>query len=134
MISGSFNNYRSQCNWDNKPQTRTTKSTASITSSKTVIFTGVVSRERIGDAYAQADIFINGSSVDAQPVSVIEAFRAGTPVVTTSPEAMPYLVEHVRTGLLSTVGGKGLSRKCNSTASRYRLGSDNRRERLSGIM
>ena len=69
-----------------------------------VIFTGVVSRERIGDVYAQADIFINGSSVDAQPVSVIEAFRAGTPVVTTSPEAMPYLVENERTGLLSPVG------------------------------
>jgi glycosyltransferase involved in cell wall biosynthesis len=69
-----------------------------------VTFTGVVSRERIGDAYARADIFINGSSVDAQPVSVIEAFRAGTPVVTTSPEAMPYLVEHERTGLLAPVG------------------------------
>jgi glycosyltransferase involved in cell wall biosynthesis len=35
---------------------------------------------------------------------VIEAFAAGTPVVTTSPEAMPYLVEHGRTGLLSPVG------------------------------
>jgi L-malate glycosyltransferase len=38
------------------------------------------------------------------PVSVIEAFRAGTPVVTTSPECMPYLVEAERTGLLSPVG------------------------------
>jgi glycosyltransferase involved in cell wall biosynthesis len=35
---------------------------------------------------------------------VIEAFRAGTPVVTTSPECMPYLVQHERTGLLSPVG------------------------------
>src|SRR6266436_8371079 len=33
---GYFNNYRSQCNWDNKAPTRTTKSTTSITSSKTV--------------------------------------------------------------------------------------------------
>jgi glycosyltransferase involved in cell wall biosynthesis len=38
------------------------------------------------------------------PVSIIEAFGAGTPVVTTSPECMPYLVEHERTGLLSPVG------------------------------
>ena len=38
------------------------------------------------------------------PVSVIEAFGSGTPVVTTSPEAMPYLVKHERTGLLSLVG------------------------------
>ncbi len=67
-------------------------------------FTGPASRQEIGNYYDQADIFINASSVDAMPVSVIEAFRAGTPVVTTSPEAMPYLVEHERTGLLSPVG------------------------------
>ena len=69
-----------------------------------VRFTGVASRQQIGNYYDQADIFINGSCVDAMPVSVIEAFRVGTPVVTTSPEAMPYLVEHERTGLLSAVG------------------------------
>ena len=40
------------------------------------------------------------------PLSVIEAFAAGTPVVTTSPECMPYLVRHERTGLLSPVGMK----------------------------
>ena len=37
-------------------------------------------------------------------LSVIEAFAAGTPVVTTSPESMPYLVQQERTGLLSPVG------------------------------
>jgi glycosyltransferase involved in cell wall biosynthesis len=40
------------------------------------------------------------------PLSIIEAFAAGTPVVTTSPECMPYLVEQERTGLLSPVGDK----------------------------
>jgi glycosyltransferase involved in cell wall biosynthesis len=75
-----------------------------------VRFVGVVSRERIGDFYDQADIFINGSCVDAMPVSIIEAFCAGTPVVTTSPEAIHYLVENERTGLLSPVGdGKALA-------------------------
>jgi len=69
-----------------------------------VTFCGAVSRQRIGEYYDRADIFINASCVDAMPVSVIEAFRAGTPVVTTSPEAMSYLVEHERTGLLSPVG------------------------------
>jgi glycosyltransferase involved in cell wall biosynthesis len=69
-----------------------------------VTFCGAVSRQRIGEYYDHADIFINASCVDAMPVSVIEAFRAGTPVVTTSPEAMSYLVEHERTGLLSPVG------------------------------
>jgi glycosyltransferase involved in cell wall biosynthesis len=69
-----------------------------------VTFCGAVSRQHIGEYYDRADIFINASRVDAMPVSVIEAFRAGTPVVTTSPEAMGYLVEHERTGLLSLVG------------------------------
>jgi glycosyltransferase involved in cell wall biosynthesis len=67
-------------------------------------FTGVASRQQIGKYYDEADIFINASWLDNMPVSVIEAFAAGTPVVTTSPESMPYLVEHERTGLLSPVG------------------------------
>ncbi len=69
-----------------------------------VTFTGVASRNEIGKYYDQADIFLNASWLDNMPVSVIEAFGAGTPVVSTSPECMPYLVEHERTGLLSKVG------------------------------
>jgi L-malate glycosyltransferase len=69
-----------------------------------VNFTGVSTRQQIGKHYDDADIFINASWLDNMPVSVIEAFGAGTPVVTTSPESMPYLVEHERTGLLSPVG------------------------------
>jgi L-malate glycosyltransferase len=69
-----------------------------------VTFSGVASRKEIGKHYDEADIFINASWLDNMPVSVIEAFACGTPVVTTSPESMPYLVEHERTGLLSPVG------------------------------
>jgi glycosyltransferase involved in cell wall biosynthesis len=69
-----------------------------------VKFTGVVSHREIGKYYDQADIFINASWLDNMPLSVIESFAAGTPVVTTSPECMPYLVQHDRTGLLSPVG------------------------------
>ena len=69
-----------------------------------VNFTGVASRQEIGKYYDQADIFINASWLDNMPLSVIEAFASGVPVVTTSPECMPYLVEHERTGLLSPVG------------------------------
>ena len=69
-----------------------------------VNFTGVASRGEIGKCYDRADIFINASWLDNMPVSIIEAFAAGTPVVTTSPESIPYLVEHERTGLLSPVG------------------------------
>jgi glycosyltransferase involved in cell wall biosynthesis len=69
-----------------------------------VHFTGVASRREIGRFYDQADIFINASCVDNMPVSVLEAFASGTPVVTTAPESMRYLVEHERTGLLSQPG------------------------------
>jgi glycosyltransferase involved in cell wall biosynthesis len=68
-----------------------------------VNFTGVAAHREIGRYYDQADIFINASWLDNMPLSVIEAFASGTPVVTTAPECMPYLVQHERTGLLSPV-------------------------------
>ena len=69
-----------------------------------VKFCGVVSRDEIGKCYARADIFINASRLDNMPVSVLEAFASGTPVISTAPEGMRYLVEHGRTGLLSEPG------------------------------
>jgi glycosyltransferase involved in cell wall biosynthesis len=69
-----------------------------------VRFLGVVSRAEIGRVYDEADIFVNASSLDNMPVSVLEAFASGTPVVSTAPEGMSYLVEHGRTGLLSPPG------------------------------
>jgi len=38
------------------------------------------------------------------PVSILEAFASGTPVVSTAPEGIRYLVENERTGLLSATG------------------------------
>jgi len=69
-----------------------------------VEFTGVVPYREIGRVYDQADIFINASWLDNLPLSILEAFAAGTPVVTTAPEGIRYLVEHERTGLLSEPG------------------------------
>ena len=69
-----------------------------------VNFKGAVAHSQIHTCYNLADIFINGSRLDNMPVSILEAFAAGTPVVSTSPECMPYLIDHGRTGLLSPVG------------------------------
>jgi glycosyltransferase involved in cell wall biosynthesis len=71
---------------------------------KNVNFCGVALRHEIGKYYDRADIFINASRLDNMPVSVLEAFASGTPVITTAPEGMRYLVEDGRTGLLSPVG------------------------------
>jgi len=69
-----------------------------------VVFAGMASRSAIGQHYQQTDIFINASRLDNMPVSILEAFGSGTPVVSTDPEGIRYLVEHERTGLLSPVG------------------------------
>lgn len=69
-----------------------------------VDFTGPVAHRDIGRFYDQSDIFINASWLDNMPLSILEAFACGTPVVSTAPEGIRYLVEHERTGLLCTPG------------------------------
>ncbi len=69
-----------------------------------VNFKGVAAHNEIGRFYNQGDIFINASRLDNMPISILEAFASGMPVVSTEPEGMGYVVEHGRTGLLSPVG------------------------------
>jgi glycosyltransferase involved in cell wall biosynthesis len=72
-----------------------------------VNFAGAVPHHEIARFYDAAEIFINASSLDNMPVSILEAFASGTPVVSTAPEGMSHLVEHERTGLLSEPGDAG---------------------------
>jgi L-malate glycosyltransferase len=69
-----------------------------------VEFCGAVPRHRIGELLDRADVFVNASRIDNMPVSILEAFAAGLPVVSTASGGIPYFVEHERTGLLSEVG------------------------------
>ncbi|MGH9374118.1 MAG: glycosyltransferase family 4 protein [Vicinamibacterales bacterium] len=69
-----------------------------------VEFCGAVSRRGIGEVLDGADVFVNASRVDNMPVSILEAFAAGLPVVSAASGGISYLVEHERTGLLSEVG------------------------------
>jgi glycosyltransferase involved in cell wall biosynthesis len=71
---------------------------------KEVNFKGVAAHNEIAHFYGEADIFINASRLDNMPVSILEAFASGMPVVSTEPEGMRYVVEHERTGLLSAIG------------------------------
>jgi glycosyltransferase involved in cell wall biosynthesis len=57
-----------------------------------VTFAGTVERSEIARYYDEADIFLNTSSIDNMPVSIIEAFAAGLPVVTTDAGGIPYLI------------------------------------------
>jgi L-malate glycosyltransferase len=69
-----------------------------------VEFTGPIAHSNIAHYYDQNDIFINASWVDNMPVSILEAFASGTPVATTAPDGIRYVVEHERTGLLCEPG------------------------------
>jgi glycosyltransferase involved in cell wall biosynthesis len=68
------------------------------------IFTGAVAAERMPELYDAADIYLNGSEIDNMPLSILEAYAAGTPVVTTDAGGIPYILRHEETGLLVPVG------------------------------
>ena len=65
-----------------------------------VQFLGRVSPERMHSLYDEADIYLNASSIDNMPASIIEAFAAGLPVVSTRAGGIPYIVSDGETGLL----------------------------------
>jgi glycosyltransferase involved in cell wall biosynthesis len=69
-----------------------------------VRFAGKIEPERMPGLYADHDIFVNASQVDNQPVSIIEAFASGLPVVTTAVGDIPNMVRHGSTGLMAQVG------------------------------
>jgi glycosyltransferase involved in cell wall biosynthesis len=67
---------------------------------RNVLFTGAVSPERMGEFYQGADVYLNAPDIDNMPTSVIEAFAAGLPVVSTSVGGIPWIVRHGENGLL----------------------------------
>lgn len=67
-----------------------------------VTFAGAVAPEDMPAMYDAADIFVNASVVDNQPLSILEAFAAGLPVVTTSVGDIPAMVRDGVTGWLVT--------------------------------
>lgn len=69
-----------------------------------VHFAGRVERHQIASVYAGSDIFINGSLNDNDPVSILEAFASGLPVISSAAGGIPYLVDDGVTGLLCEVG------------------------------
>jgi glycosyltransferase involved in cell wall biosynthesis len=63
-------------------------------------FVGRVEPKDMPELYENADIFVNASVVDNQPLSVLEAFAAGTPVVTTGTGDIANMVRSGQTGLI----------------------------------
>lgn len=67
---------------------------------RNVEFTGRVSPAQMPALYDAADVYLNGSDIDNMPLSILEAFAAGVPVVTTNAGGIPYLVTDNETGFL----------------------------------
>ena len=67
-------------------------------------FTGRVGHERIVELYDSTDIFLNGSEIDNQPLSLLEAFACGLPVVTTDAGGIPDMVVPEKTALVVPKG------------------------------
>lgn len=77
---------------------------ASDLSLKNVEFVGAIHPDQMPALYDRADIFINASDVDNMPLSIIEAFACGLPVVTTDAGGIRYMVSHCRNGILVSSG------------------------------
>jgi glycosyltransferase involved in cell wall biosynthesis len=69
-----------------------------------VEFLGRIRPERMGELYDRADVYLNSPNIDNMPGSIIEAYAAGLPVVTTDAGGIPYIVRHEETGLMVSRG------------------------------
>jgi len=66
-----------------------------------VHFAGAVPPERIASYYASADLYLQTPVVDNMPLSILEAFASGLPVVSTAVGGVPAIVRDGVDGLLA---------------------------------
>ena len=69
-----------------------------------IIFTGGVPKSDVPSWLAKSDIFLNTTTIDNLPVSVLEAMATGLPVVSTRVGGIPYLVRNEHDGILVPAG------------------------------
>jgi glycosyltransferase involved in cell wall biosynthesis len=69
-----------------------------------VRFSGRIDNAAIAGLYASADCMLNPSTVDNMPISILEAFASGVPVVSTAAGGIPDMVAQGVSGLLVPVG------------------------------
>lgn len=72
-----------------------------------IVFTGGVPKSAVPGWLTTGDIFLNTTTVDNAPVSVLEAMATGLLVVSTSVGGIPYLVEHEKQAILVPSGDAG---------------------------
>lgn len=76
------------------------KDTAKTLNLRNVEYTGKIANEKMPEIYDRADIYLNASLVDNMPLSFIEAFSCGLPIVSSNAGGIPHIVKDGETGLL----------------------------------
>ena len=66
-----------------------------------VTFTGLLTKEQWCNISTSRDIFINTSSFDNMPVTLIEAAALGMPIISTPVGGIPFMIEDGFNGLLA---------------------------------
>lgn len=80
---------------------------------KQIEFTGRITPDEMPSHYDRADIYVNSSNIDNMPLSLIESFSSGVPVVSTNAGGIPYMLENGKTGLLVQCNDhKALAEQC----------------------
>ncbi len=97
------------------------------------VFTGFLSGDELGAAYASADVFAFPSDAETLGFAALEAMAAGVPVVAARAGGIPHVVADGRTGLLVEPGSgealtAGLRRVLQDEALRTRLAEQGRLE------
>lgn len=69
-----------------------------------VSFPGRIDNRDIHALYGSADVLLNPSTADNMPISLLEAFASGVPVVSTDVGGIPYLVRNGENALLVPAG------------------------------
>jgi glycosyltransferase involved in cell wall biosynthesis len=77
---------------------------AALSLSERIVFTGRIDNAAMASVYAHADCMLNPSTVDNMPISILEAFASGVPVISTNAGGIPDLLEDGVSGLLVPVG------------------------------
>jgi len=71
---------------------------------KNTCFAGRVEHEAIVEQYRNSHIYLNASQIDNQPLSILEAFACGLPIVTTNAGGIPDMVTDGKTGFVVNCG------------------------------
>jgi glycosyltransferase involved in cell wall biosynthesis len=85
---------------DFSPYSRNCRELARDLELRNINFVGIIPKEQISDLANEHDLYIQTNRIDNFPVTVIEMWAAGLPVVSTDVGGMPYLIRNNKDGIL----------------------------------